>query len=217
MRKKILSLILTLCMLLSICQFPLTVSADVVVSMESTNLLSGATSVTFTVSGSPTSWVAIYPETTTTYVSGAYIDWMNCGSEGTYTFPSGSSDRYKGGLTHPNGVWTVPDGNWKIVVFADGGYTNIAGTCSFTVSGDGEESVVKPTAFSLEKDTYTLGEDVVFTYENSHYSLDWIGIYKASDTATKSYIDYGYTSATSGTLSLIGSKYATVDWLNTPR
>ncbi len=128
--KKFLSIILCLCMLVGFCQFNLTVFAAGTVTMDSTELNSGVQSFSFNVSGDLDYWwAAIYPASNTAYPGGQYYDYveMTSGGNGTFNFPSGSSSRYKHG-------WPLPDGEYQIVLFADGGYTNVASTVKFTVA-----------------------------------------------------------------------------------
>ena len=96
--KKALSLILMLCMLLSMAPFSVIVSAEsaVTITLEKDVYASGE-SIPYTVNGmdetaiiAAGAWAAIYPASVTTYTSGAYADWEYPQNSG-YKFPSGDS------------------------------------------------------------------------------------------------------------------------------
>lgn len=139
-------------------------------------------------------WAAIYTADITDYKTAnpsnpdaGYADWISVSPTDTsITFPSGDSSR------HFN--WPLHTGDWKVVIFADGGYTNPVATAEF--------SVVEPTTFTLDNETPKVGETISFSYDKSTSDNDWIAIYDASYTDTTKYIEYVYTKGGSGTVQL---------------
>ena len=180
--KKILSLILTLCMLIGLCQFSFTATADVAartVTMTTTEFDSDAETfpVSISVPDGAYWWAAIYPASATTYTSSGYADYLDgTNTGGDYEYPSGQSIRMRN--------WPLAAGEYKVVLFADGGYQNVADECYFSVkaSGDVEETYGK---LSLSKETYVVGEEIVLNYSNSASAKDFVSVYtKANENGT---------------------------------
>lgn len=154
---------------------------------------SGDANVTFNISGSVSgSWVAIYKGDKANGTS--YVDYVmvNTGDGTSVTFPSNDSQRMKDPSCWPLGG-TINAGEYLAVLY-DKDYGILAQT-PFTVTG----GVQGTTSFKIGKTKYTVGEDVTFTYENSKYDNDWIGIYPEGSTAYGN--NWKYTVGSSGTVS----------------
>ena len=211
MRNKILSLILTLCMILSVCQFPLMVSADTgdattparTVTMEITKFPSGTTTIPCTVTtDDPKWWLAVYPASQTAYggSNGVYCDYLS-DATGERAFPSGQAIRMK--------KWPLPDGAWKLVLFNNDSYTDIADEQKFVV-GLGNLSPAKPS--------FEVGEDIVFNYSDSDSAKDFVSIYALEDedgtTSASGELAWAYAAAESG--SLTQADFSKTAWATTP-
>ncbi len=216
--KKILSLILCLCMLAGMCQFTFTASAADVsertVTMSTTRFAQGTTTFPCTISVPDEGywWAAVYPADTTTYTSASatggyldYIDGTNAGGE--LSFPSTSASRRKNNSWHANG--NLAAGEWKIVIFGDSGYTKPVDEAYF--------SVVAPS-IKTDKAVYNVGEDITFTYDGSLYDEDFISIYSGSDpsaiTTSTGEQAWAYTPGLSGAVSV--ADFSKQHWASNP-
>ena len=208
--KKALSLILMLCMLLSMAPFTMLTSAApaVYVTVEKDVYASGE-SIPFTVHGmddaalkSAGAWAAIYPASTSTYKSGGYADWLYPTDEKNYhSFPSWDESRHF--------KWPLSEGYWKVVLFGDGGYSNVAGEAYFYV---GEAVPEVETTFSASKEEYLVGEDVVINYANSTSAKDWIAVF-ADQVIGGKHIDWAYTPDGTGAVTFTSENDP---WVSTP-
>ena len=91
--KKLFSIILCLCMLVGLCQFSFTASAESVVTMSQTKFVSGVQEIPCAIITDSTDWwAAIYPASQTTYGGGTpvYADYLDK-TTGARTFPSGQA------------------------------------------------------------------------------------------------------------------------------
>lgn len=155
--------------------------------------VSGDANVTFNISGSVSgSWVAIYKGDKANKTS--YVDYVmvNTGDGTSVTFPSNDSYRMKDPSCWPLGG-NINAGEYLAVLY-DSDYGILAQT-PFTVTGEAQGT----TSFKIGKTKYAVGEDVTFTYENSKYDKDWIGIYPEGSTAYGN--NWSYTVGASGTVS----------------
>ena len=195
--RKSLSVFLTLCMLLSLVgALPLQVSAADASIEIAAPAVSGDANVTFNISGSVSgSWVAIYKGDKANGTS--YVDYVmvNTGDGTSVTFPSNDSYRMKDPSCWPLGG-NINAGEYLAVLY-DKDYGILAQT-PFTVTGEAQGT----TSFKIGKTKYAVGEDVTFTYENSKYDKDWIGIYPEGSTAYGN--NWKYTVGSSGTVSFSG-------------
>ncbi len=210
--KKILSLILCLCMLAGLCQFSIVSSAETssTVTMAQTQFDSGVESFTCTITTDSTDWwAAIYPASQTTYGSGTgtYCDYLDRnGGTGELTWPSGVAIRMK--------QWPIPDGQWKIVLFEHDDYVSAVSECAFTVGSTEEatETVCAPT-----KDVFTVGEEISFTYSGSLYAKDFLSVYSIDtpDASSGSLeLGWAYTPDESGVIK--HTDFTKAPWATTP-
>ena len=115
------------------------------------------------------SWMALYHKS---HSGSMYDDYLDTGKNGVYTFPSGQAVRQRYEYFPHND--TISAGEWYIVLFKDGGYTEIART-EFTVVDD-------KTKFAVGKPIYMAGETVTFTYEKSYNADDSIAVMPTATT-----------------------------------
>ncbi len=207
--KKILSIILSLCMLACMCQFSIVSSAETAstsqVTMAQTKYASGVDTLTCTITtDSADWWAAIYPASQTTYGSGTgtYCDYLDRnGGTGELTWPSGVAIRMK--------KWPLPDGQWKIVLFEHDDYTSAVSEAYFTV-GYGD--------LYLDKTEFEVGEDIVFNYRYSNSSRDFISIYNIENaegtTSTSGERAWAYTPNGTGTVTQ--TAFTNTNWATTP-
>ncbi|MBE6572585.1 MAG: hypothetical protein E7656_10095, partial [Ruminococcaceae bacterium] len=150
--KKFLSIILCLCMLVGLCQFSFTASAESLVTMTQTKFVSGVQEIPCVITTDSTDWwAAVYPASQTAYGGSnpvyadyiAYSDYKDA-TKTSFTFPSGDTNwRMK--------TWPLPDGEWKIVLFEHDNYTSAISECVFEVGVEGAEMPTAPTEYYVKK------------------------------------------------------------------
>ena len=141
--KKFLSIILCLCMLVGMCQFTFTASAETTLSMAKTEFPSGTEIIPINVSGHSGYWWAAIYESSRASNDGGYCDYIQAETNGDFAFPSGEAIRMKAD-------WPLADGDYRVVLFGDGTYNNVVGTCEFTISADVVEEEA-PAEYYIKK------------------------------------------------------------------